>query len=74
MLISNVCKSLGFEDGKKLQIQISDDNCKTWRFVCYTDDADSAFFYPHAAVDEKNKFDLCCLRKRGLSLREQIYV
>ena len=55
LLISNVCKSLGFEDRKKLQIQISDDNCKTWRFVCYIDDADSTFFYPHAAVDEANE-------------------
>lgn len=55
LLVSNVCKSLEFEDGKKLQIQISDDNCKTWRFVCYIDDADSTFFYPHAAVDEANE-------------------
>lgn len=55
LLISNVCKSHEFEDGKKLQIQISDDNCKTWRFVCYIDDADSTFFYPHAAVDETNE-------------------
>ena len=24
-------------------------------FVCYTDEDDSTFFYPHAAVDETNE-------------------
>lgn len=54
LLISNVCESMGFEGRKRLQIQISDDNCKTWRFVCYVADEESAFFYPHAAIDEQN--------------------
>lgn len=55
LLISNVCDSFAFDARKKLQIQISDDNCKTWRFVCYADDAEKAYFYPHAAVDEANR-------------------
>lgn len=55
LLISNVCDSFLYDDRKKLQIQISDDNCKTWKFVCYVDDEEKAFFYPHAAVDEANR-------------------
>lgn len=55
LLISNVCATGAFVERKKLQIQISKDNGKSWKFVCYIDDESKMFFYPHAVVDEKNK-------------------
>lgn len=55
LLISNVSNTFGFDARKNLQIQVSEDGGKTWEFLCYVDDCDKALFYPHTAVDEKNK-------------------
>lgn len=55
LLISNVTNTFDSDARTNLQIQISNDNGKTWQFLCYVDDKDKALFYPHTAVDDKNK-------------------
>ncbi len=55
LLISNVYSSFKFDERKNLQIQVSEDGCRTWKFLCHIDDKDKAYFYPHSAVDYKNK-------------------
>lgn len=51
VLVSNPCESLEFLGRKKLQIQVSEDNCKTWRKVAEVAPQDEPWFYPHTLVD-----------------------
>jgi len=55
LLISNVNDSCAWEGRTKLQIQISSDGCKTWRFVCFLGDEDEHIYYPHCTADEENR-------------------
>ena len=55
VLVSNVCESLEFLGRKELQIQVSDDNCKTWRKVAEVAPPDEPWFYPHTLVDYANE-------------------
>ena len=55
LLISNVTNTFSFDSRTNLQIQISNDNGNTWQFLCHVDNKDKALFYPHTAVDDKNK-------------------
>ena len=54
LLVSNVNKSLAFDERIQLLIQRSDDNCKTWKRVCYVAEENDRMFYPHVAIDDKN--------------------
>ncbi len=54
-LISNVADSMEFAGRKSLQINRSNDGCKTWEFVDFVDDPEKPYFYPHVATDEINE-------------------
>lgn len=51
ILVSNASATLGFDARTNLQIQISDDNCKTWREPIFVSSPEEHLFYPHIAVD-----------------------
>lgn len=55
ILVSNVCPGMTNEERKNLQIQISDDYCKTWREPIYPVDPEEMWCYPHMAVDYNKK-------------------
>ena len=55
LLVSNVTDTFGYDARTKLQIQLSEDGCRTWKFLDYVDDKDKTLFYPHTAVDSENK-------------------
>lgn len=54
ILVSNVMESLEFEGRKNLQIQISEDGCKTWKKIEDVAPQDESWFYPHTLVDANN--------------------
>lgn len=50
-----VADSMEFAGRKSLQINRSNDGCKTWEFVDFVDDPEKPYFYPHVATDEINE-------------------
>ena len=55
VLTSNVKESLPFDERANLVIQISDDNCKTWRKPIHVTTPEDHIFYPHSAIDYDKK-------------------
>lgn len=55
LLINNFYDKIGWENRKKLQIHISDDYCRTWRYALSVDDDSKCFFYPHAFADDSKE-------------------
>lgn len=51
VMVSNTAKSFEFGGRTDLEIQISDDYCKTWKHYSYVNSKEDLYFYPHIAVD-----------------------
>lgn len=55
VLVSNVCASLEFKGRCELQIQISEDGCKTWKKAAEVAPPADTWFYPHTLVDNNKQ-------------------
>ena len=58
ILVSNTTKSFEFMGRTNLQIQISDDYCKTWKHFSYVNNKEDLYFYPHIAIDKTKSVQL----------------
>lgn len=53
-LVSNLTCDITYEGRTRLSIQSGTDG-KNWEFVTFVDGEDAQRFYPHTAIDEKNR-------------------
>ena len=72
ILVSNTTKSFEFMGRTNLQIQISDDYCKTWKHFSYVNNKEDLYFYPHIAID-KTKAVLYLAYENGIKHYINVY-